>query len=143
MNGCTVMQTQKDEIKNRILEAALEEFLVEGYQNSSLRNIAQQAGITVGNIYSYFTSKEDLFDSVLEPALEQMQQLVNVQVPKEEILSLSTISELTKLISKVFMKNRSEFLILMNGSAGSKHENMKVELTRMLSPRMSAELLPA
>ena len=71
-----------------------------------------------------------------------MEQLVKVKVPEEEVLSLSTITELTQLISKVFLQNRPEFLILMNGSEGSKHENMKSALTRMLSPRLSAELLP-
>ena len=36
------MQTRKEPVKNKIVEAALEEFLVTGYENSSMRNIATQ-----------------------------------------------------------------------------------------------------
>ena len=59
------MQVLKDEIKNRILEAALNEFHEMGYQNASMRKIARNAHIAIGNIYHYYTNKEELFSALV------------------------------------------------------------------------------
>lgn len=48
----------KEEI---ILAAALEAFMNRGFSSTSLKDIAQTAGIAKGTIYDYFTSKDDLF----------------------------------------------------------------------------------
>jgi len=55
------MQRKKIEIKNKIKDTALRYFLNKGFQNSSMRQIAKEVGISPGNIYTYFQSKEDLF----------------------------------------------------------------------------------
>lgn len=142
MNGCLIMQVQKDEVKNRISEAALEEFLVAGYQQASMRNIAAKAGITVGNIYSYYSGKHDLFDKILESTLEEIRNLLSYQVNKN-VDSNSYIAQLTDEITKVFLNNRAQFLILMNGCEGSDYENLvKSGLVKLASNRISEELLP-
>ena len=51
----------------RIKEAALTEFLEKGYQGASLRQIVKNAGVTTGAFYGYFSSKEALFASIVEP----------------------------------------------------------------------------
>ena len=58
--GARGEQTQKD-----ILQSALELFLNHGYHGTSMRRIAQQAGIALGGIYNHFSSKEDLFVKIL------------------------------------------------------------------------------
>ena len=50
-----------------ILEAGKTEFLEKGFQNASLRKIAKNAGVTTGAFYGYFSSKEALFASIVEP----------------------------------------------------------------------------
>jgi len=44
----------------RILEAALELFRERGYEAATMRAIAEQAGVALGNAYYYFRSKEHL-----------------------------------------------------------------------------------
>ena len=51
----------------KIQEAALAEFLDKGFQGASLRQIVKNAGVTTGAFYGYFSSKEALFDSLVEP----------------------------------------------------------------------------
>ena len=51
----------------KIQEAALAEFLDKGFQGASLRQIVKQAGVTTGALYGYFSSKEALFASIVEP----------------------------------------------------------------------------
>lgn len=140
MNGGLAMQVQKDEIRSKILEAALDEFLVAGYSQSSMRNIAAQAGITVGNIYSYFSGKEDLFESVVSEVVEQLRSLVLIKVPGNDPVSTSSIAEMTHAVNEVFLNNRNQFLVLMYGSAGSRYENLKDSLIELAQRRLQAEL---
>lgn len=50
-----------------IEQAALAEFLDKGFQGASLRQIVKNAGVTTGAFYGYFSSKEALFASIVEP----------------------------------------------------------------------------
>ncbi len=142
MNGCLVMQIQKDEIRNRINEAALEEFLVAGYTQSSMRNIAAAAGITVGNIYSYFSSKEHLFESLLSNTVENLRSLVSIEIAADDLVSTISIGQITRAITDIFKKDRMEFLILMDGSAGSRYENIKTTLVELVCQRIHMDLVP-
>ena len=53
--------------KQKIQAAALAEFLDKGFLGASLRQIVKSAGVTTGAFYGYFSSKEALFASIVEP----------------------------------------------------------------------------
>ncbi|WCC80888.1 TetR/AcrR family transcriptional regulator [Cutibacterium equinum] len=59
-----VERPHHDEVRNRILAAATENFERDGYAGASLRRIASDAGFTKGAVYSNFGSKPDLFGQV-------------------------------------------------------------------------------
>ena len=46
--------------KERIAAAAANLFLDGGYHNTSVREVAQKAGLSVGSVFNYFTSKEEI-----------------------------------------------------------------------------------
>jgi len=50
------MQYQKEEVRARILGAALDEFEEHGYLAAQVRRIAERAGVSTGNLYRYFLS---------------------------------------------------------------------------------------
>ena len=57
-------KTQKgDQTKTLILETALEMFRERGYDETTMRAIAQKAGVSLGNAYYYFRSKEYLIQA--------------------------------------------------------------------------------
>jgi AcrR family transcriptional regulator len=49
-----------------ILEGAYQLFLQQGYHGTSMRQIAEEAGIALGGIYNHFSGKEEIFTAVLE-----------------------------------------------------------------------------
>src|SRR3954454_14635753 len=55
--------------RRRIQEAARTVFAERGYQGASIELIARAAQLSVGAIYLYFRSKEDLYVSLVEDAL--------------------------------------------------------------------------
>ena len=63
-----------------ILDAAAEVLISQGYKKLTLRQIALQAGITVGNLTYYYRSKEallkDLLDNILHTYLDEMDRIV-------------------------------------------------------------------
>ncbi len=60
------MARPKSDIKARIVHAARERFLVDGVDGASLRRIARGAKTSIGMIYYYFPTKDDLFLGVVE-----------------------------------------------------------------------------
>ncbi|HEY5791617.1 MAG TPA: TetR/AcrR family transcriptional regulator [Gammaproteobacteria bacterium] len=66
--------------RQHILVMALQVFIDQGYANFSLRNVARQARISVGNLHYYFPNKEallaEVFDSVREDYAEQFAALL-------------------------------------------------------------------
>ena len=61
------MEEKSTATLEKIQEAALTEFLDKGFQGASLRQIVKNAGVTTGAFYGYFSSKEALFASIVEP----------------------------------------------------------------------------
>jgi AcrR family transcriptional regulator len=49
-----------------IIDAAFKLFLENGYHGTSMRQIAEAAGLALGGIYNHFASKEEIFAAVLE-----------------------------------------------------------------------------
>lgn len=68
------MQYPKEEIKTKILEVARREFIIKGFPQASLRQIARDAGMTTGGIYTYFKSKEDIFDCLVRKVAQKWEQ---------------------------------------------------------------------
>ena len=51
--------------RKRILDKAHRLFVDHGYHGTSMRRIAREAGVALGNLYNHFQGKETLFTSVL------------------------------------------------------------------------------
>ncbi|NLO38537.1 MAG: TetR/AcrR family transcriptional regulator [Ruminiclostridium sp.] len=77
------MQIKKAEVKTRIEEFSRREFLVRGYENASLRIIAKKAHLSIGNIYHYFSSKEEILESLLLPSFERIKNVIHNHIVTE------------------------------------------------------------
>lgn len=136
MNGCLVMKLLKEEMRQRIVEAARDEFFQSGYARASMRAIAQQAGMTVGNIYLYFPGKEQLFDAIVGETVRQIQEITRLPSANND-----TIRKMADALRATFVQNRVEFMILVTRSSGSKYENYKQMLITLAQRRMREEFV--
>lgn len=59
-------QLRTEDTRARILDAAQALFSEQGFENTQLEQVAARAGFTRGAIYAHYSSKEDLFLSLLE-----------------------------------------------------------------------------
>ncbi|MDR1644564.1 MAG: TetR/AcrR family transcriptional regulator [Tannerellaceae bacterium] len=65
------IRTEKKQI---IMDAALELFAEAGYVHTSIEQIARQAGVAKGLIYTYFKSKDDLLYNILTSGIDRMSE---------------------------------------------------------------------
>ena len=52
--------------KERIIEEALTLFSTQGYQGTSVKNIADLVGIKDSSLYKHFRSKKEIFDTIVQ-----------------------------------------------------------------------------
>ncbi|MFP2904074.1 TetR/AcrR family transcriptional regulator [Pyxidicoccus sp. 3LFB2] len=62
-------QVLKDEVRERILTAALQVFAAHGYTGATMTAIAERAGLGTASTYRYYPGKSELFDAVVTPEL--------------------------------------------------------------------------
>jgi len=138
MNGGSRMQYLKEEIKNRILLAALDEFKEKGYSSASIRNIASNADIALGTVYKYFKNKEDLFNSIVEPVYNDLFAAIN-KIIMTEVNPDDKLIEIKNKILDIFKGHSKDLLILFGKSKGSKYEYFKDELVDVLHKILQKE----
>jgi AcrR family transcriptional regulator len=62
----------RTDIQPRVVRAARARFLAEGVDGASLRTIAADAGTSVGMVFYYFPTKDDLFLAVVEEVYSRL-----------------------------------------------------------------------
>ncbi len=62
--------------RSRLRELALELFAEQGYEKTSLREIAERLGVTKAALYYYFKSKEDIVRSLVEDYVAEIDDLI-------------------------------------------------------------------
>ena len=62
----------RTELKEKIMQSAMENFAKNGFDRTRMEDIATTAGIAKGTLYLYFKNKEDLFYAICEHNLEEL-----------------------------------------------------------------------
>jgi AcrR family transcriptional regulator len=67
-------EERSERSRSQILEAALKLFSHRGYGATSVRDIAEAAGVSKGNVYHHFPDKETIFRELLDQYFQAMSQ---------------------------------------------------------------------
>jgi AcrR family transcriptional regulator len=65
-----IREQKKRKTRNAIMEAAVHLFSENGFERTSIQQLAQAAGIGKGTIYSYFQTKTEIFHAFCEDELD-------------------------------------------------------------------------
>lgn len=71
------MANQDISITTRLLENAKKEFKRNGFEKTSLNVICKNVGITTGALYKIFSTKEDLFNSLVEKPANRLKEFLD------------------------------------------------------------------
>ncbi|WP_418641285.1 TetR/AcrR family transcriptional regulator [Sulfurimonas sp. ST-27] len=101
-------RTTKEERKNGIISAALELFSENGFYITTIPDIAKKVGMSVGNFYNYFSSKDILAKELIMYISEYLGK--NIRAINES--DISTEEKIEKIVSMYFdtAKERPEMI---------------------------------
>lgn len=131
------MQTLKKEVKERILKAARTEFTEHGFARAKMRSIAERAGVSTGNLYTYFSNKDNLFCTLVKPAVDQVNEYANHdRMPPIETSDVCCTYEWNRdmylEIADVHCRNREDLKLIYFKSQGSSLEDFREDCIRKL-----------
>ena len=66
------MQVKKPLVQQRIMDVAREEFLLCGFHGATMRSIAKESSASLGNLYTYFADKDDLFLALVQTTVDTL-----------------------------------------------------------------------
>lgn len=79
---------QRHSRRNQILDAAQRCFKKQGFHKTTLRDIAQEFGMSAGHIYNYFSNKEAIIEALVELRTQEFLDMINTDkfadLPPEE-----------------------------------------------------------
>lgn len=142
------MQVLKEEVRQKVKKAAIAEFEENGYQKTSMRSIALNAGVTVGNLYRYFENKDDLFNVIIQPAFQEIYKFIDefARFKKSKLSEEKQKEDFIKMFEesliRIYIQHRSELVILLNGSKGSQMGNAREQIISLIAGRIKKEAFP-
>ncbi|TKT69642.1 TetR/AcrR family transcriptional regulator [Aquamicrobium sp. LC103] len=113
-----------DDARARILAEAAALFAEQGYETSSLSELAARLGLTKPAIYHYYSSKQDLFDAVI------LETLTGLVANVEEALADTTgpCEKLRRFMvghARYFAGHRDGFVTMLVGFGGMKNTEFR------------------
>ena len=83
-----------DESRQRILAAASEVFAESGFEKATVRQVAARAGISIGGIYLYFRTKEELYTGLMRSQMEEFLGRVELLRKDAPLIALRKLIDL-------------------------------------------------
>jgi len=112
-----------------ILEAAERLFASHGFTGSSVRDIAQEAGVNVAMIGYYFGSKEKLLFAVFKHRVDASRMMLEHLLADKNMEPLEKIDALVESIVERMLKHRDFHRVLLNAQLTTGNE----ELSRIIA----------
>lgn len=112
MNEIEKLRVLMTDKKTAIYESAKELFVQEGYKNVSLRDIAEAAGTTIGNLTYHFPKKEDLLLRIQKELYEEFFSVFDSDITQEN--ALNVLLDSFREIQEIREKNRFYYEYIVN-----------------------------
>lgn len=88
---------RSENTRRQVLDAALDLFSHQGYRGTSIKEIAEAAGVSAGNVYHHFPDKEAIFRTLLD---EYQQVTATPKFPLMRALSAGTFPDNLEQIAR-------------------------------------------
>ncbi|BDG01363.1 TetR/AcrR family transcriptional regulator [Anaeromyxobacter oryzae] len=133
-------QRLKEDVRRRLVDAALAAFVADGYRGARLADIAAAAGVSTGNVYRYFPDKETLLHAAVPPEIaDRLLRLL-----RRRVRELATVADWRRAtvgaapadaLLDFWIAHRREVVVLLGRADGSPLGHVRplvaAELTRM------------
>jgi AcrR family transcriptional regulator len=113
VNNNILNTIDKQNAKDRLLEAGISLFAEKGYASTSVREITARAGVTKPVLYYYFKNKEGLFRAIMDTAAELQQALLK-EILETPGKTLGRFIYFYRRLYEEVLKNKDFFRMINN-----------------------------
>ena len=120
--------------REKILNAAKQEFLEKGFAGTNVRAIAEKAGVTTGALYNLFKNKDGIFEALVGGVFNEFLNILaynDVFEARELDMKAGDLSEITEMSQRRFLRmidffyaNRDAMKLLVCCAKGSSFEHI-------------------
>lgn len=103
-----------EEKKGRIEEASKQLFIKQGFHATSMRDIAARTGTSLGNLYNYYSTKEEILESIIEKyqkVIDERLRSIFDEI-EEEPFEAESLEKFGRLV-KEMVNDHHDFWLLM------------------------------
>ena len=68
--------------KRKIFETSMKLFAEKGYDATSIEDITETVGVAKGTLYYHFTSKEEIFNFLVEEGMKLLKNSIEIKISK-------------------------------------------------------------
>ena len=123
-----------------LLKSAREQFLAKGFANASVQEICKNAGVTTGALYTRYKGKEELFEAVVEDAVQVLNDIAKAAETDIEHLSdrdllapwYADAAGLSRFFD-LFEGVRDSFILLLTCAEGTKYRHFHHDFAQQLT----------
>ena len=124
-----------DERKEKILEVGINEFASKGYEKANINIIAKKARISIGLMYKYFSTKEDLFITCIQRGMSILDDAVD-EILKSDDKLLTKAEKLIRTTCQLSQKD-ANYVKLYNEITSERNSEKAMEFAKAIEGETS------
>lgn len=137
MDGAATLTPSQSARRDRVIRAALDLGSSGGYDAVQMRDVANTAGVALGTIYRYFSSKDHLLAAALVEWVHDLEHRVTLRPPQGATTAdrvVSTLRRATKAMEKQPRLSEAVVTAIASPDAGAAERQQEVSaaMTRIL-----------
>ena len=110
--------------KRKIFETSMELFAKKGYDATSIEEITATVGVAKGTLYYHFSSKEEIFNFLIEEGMKLLKNSIYIKMAKVES-SIGKLKAVMLIQIKIIVKYENLITILLSQIWGKEERNMR------------------
>jgi uroporphyrinogen-III synthase/AcrR family transcriptional regulator len=115
------IEDKKSQKRKKIIDSAAKLFSQKSYHEVMMEDVAKLSSIAKGTVYNYFSSKEELYFSIMKLRMEKLIFSLKEKI-KEETSSVESLHSFVIHLYMFMMKYQSFFLMYQKESLKAEHE---------------------
>ena len=113
--------------KRKIFETSMKLFAEKGYDATSIEEITATVGVAKGTLYYHFSSKEEIFNFLIEEGIKLLQNSIYIKTSKYTNY-IDKIKEIVLIEIKIVQKYENLITILLSQFYGKESRNQKCQM---------------
>lgn len=112
--------------KRKIFETSMKLFAEKGYDATSIEEITSVVGVAKGTLYYHFSSKEEIFNFLIDEGMKLLQNSITIKISQKE-KAIDKLKSILLIQLKVLYKYEDFITIILGQLCGHDQRNIQCQ----------------